>query len=378
MFKDKKEKILGFGIALTSLVFSLVAADMGFRLVTGHLSVGDVLQQDPLVGYRHRPHSSASYLMGSKYFELKINALGLRQDEEVPVAKEPNELRVLFLGDSFTFGWGVDYENTFFARLQKLARQAYPDRPVRFLNGGHGGWGTQQMLAYLEATGTGFAPDLVVLMMGPNDVEDNDQVALYSLQGDGSLSQKPTPINHWNNRSWLANNFPLYQWLLFNSVILQKIRPVVLHTIQLARYYKSQFFLPPEGTIVATTSSSKAEPATIVGEEALTLALIDRVHQRCTENDASLFVTNVGQATNRTRHFFELAETKLRNADYYNAMPEMERRTRILGMPVSHPMDPHYNVVGNALFAETLWPQLKPRLDKVVNRLKNRLAYSDN
>jgi lysophospholipase L1-like esterase len=72
--------------------------------------------------------------------------------------------RIVFVGDSFTFGHGVEDDETFPARLGA----AWPD--VKVVNAGVNGWGlTQAYLAILDLLEGPPPPDAVVLVMIPDD-----------------------------------------------------------------------------------------------------------------------------------------------------------------------------------------------------------------
>lgn len=75
--------------------------------------------------------------------------------------------RVLLLGDSFTWGLGVDDEQTFASRLEA-------DWPgVEVANTGTIGYGTREALAVLDLFGSAFRPDVAVLVFFWNDLDDN-------------------------------------------------------------------------------------------------------------------------------------------------------------------------------------------------------------
>ena len=61
-------------------------------------------EPDPLLGYRHRAERSSAY----QDVPVEFNTLGLRNG---PLRNEGK--RVLLLGDSVAFGWGVEAEKTF-------------------------------------------------------------------------------------------------------------------------------------------------------------------------------------------------------------------------------------------------------------------------
>jgi hypothetical protein len=116
--------------------------------------------------------------------EHTTNRLGFRgpefavsmQDGRVVSDKPEGTVRVVFLGDSFTFGEGVRDQDTYPARTAALLQKHYSarsDHPPRFeaYNLGVGGYNTTQELLLLESLGLKVLPDAVVLGYVLNDAE---------------------------------------------------------------------------------------------------------------------------------------------------------------------------------------------------------------
>jgi len=87
--------------------------------------------------------------------------------------KPDGTARILFLGDSFTFGEGVLFEDTYPEITADLLNRRNTDSPQRYesYNLGVGGYNTAQSLNLLKHTGLEFAPDIIVLGYVPNDPE---------------------------------------------------------------------------------------------------------------------------------------------------------------------------------------------------------------
>jgi lysophospholipase L1-like esterase len=127
--------------------------------------VRDKLADDQLI-FRHRPSWETHY--GEVL--VTYNERGLR-DRPI-LTKAENEYRVLALGDSVTFGTGVNQDKTFAARLELLLKERL-HRPVRVINSGVGGYNTVQEVTYFKQEGITLQPDLVMLTYVQNDVEVN-------------------------------------------------------------------------------------------------------------------------------------------------------------------------------------------------------------
>ncbi|MDF0643550.1 MAG: SGNH/GDSL hydrolase family protein [Nitrospira sp.] len=99
---------------------------------------------------------------------IRINDLGFRDGEHAS-EKPADVVRILGLGDSFLFGWGVPEDQTFLRRLeQQLARRT--GRRIETINAGVPGWGLNQYYIYLTLMGRQLDPDLVVLAYFVDDL----------------------------------------------------------------------------------------------------------------------------------------------------------------------------------------------------------------
>ena len=119
---------------------------------------------NPLIGHGHRP-GRAELLMG---VDVTINSKGLRE-REISYARSPGVLRLLMLGDSFTEGWGVAFEDTFSKRIERL--YAAKGIAAETINAGVGNYNTVMEVNYFLAEGWKYRPDVVVLNFVPNDAE---------------------------------------------------------------------------------------------------------------------------------------------------------------------------------------------------------------
>ena len=141
--------------------------------------------------------------------EMTVNKLGLR-GPEVTREKPAGTLRLLGLGDSFTFGVGVGEEHTFLRRLEgRLAGQ----RPIEVLNAGTQGYNTRDQQVTLENRWLTLAPDIVLVIFYLNDIyRDESAVAFWNNgEGDGVYLQPTGLARHshlldWFQYSWRVRN----------------------------------------------------------------------------------------------------------------------------------------------------------------------------
>ena len=117
-----------------------------------------IFVEDPAVGLRHIPLARSRMASGtSGTVAVRINSRGYR-GREYPWNR-PAGFRILGLGDSFAFGFGVEEDDTYLARLER----ALTDRQVEVINAGLAGMGPDNEVRLLAADGQGLRPDLVLL-----------------------------------------------------------------------------------------------------------------------------------------------------------------------------------------------------------------------
>jgi lysophospholipase L1-like esterase len=165
--------------------------------------------------YLVRMPDHQGYTWGNgRWIACHINALGLR-GEDLPPARDPEEVRVLCLGDSFTFGSGVEEDESWPLKLQ--AQLGEPGSSgVRVLNGGANGWDTGWQRLYLEVRGLADVdPDVVVVGWNWNDLNSSpnagpDAVKHFIYGRGGLLAIFPG----W---SWIRDTH-LYRWVYTREV----------------------------------------------------------------------------------------------------------------------------------------------------------------
>lgn len=120
------------------------------HLAAGRAVLDSTLAWDPELGWRNAPG------LGGQ--ELTTNAQGWRAARDFAEAKPPGVRRLVFVGDSYTFGQGVADDETFAARCQQRLGPGW-----EVLNFAVPGYGTDQQLLCYERVARDYAPDVVVL-----------------------------------------------------------------------------------------------------------------------------------------------------------------------------------------------------------------------
>jgi lysophospholipase L1-like esterase len=144
-------------------VFLRVFDPIGIRYYFDGARYFHAMVPDPDFGYLHAPGYRAK-LQG---VDVVINSHGLRCPE-FDTRKPEGQKRILILGDSIVFGWGAPQDSIFPARLQRKLDQRGGD--FRVIAAGAGSWNTRMEYEYLKKRAISYQPDLVVLVIVPNDV----------------------------------------------------------------------------------------------------------------------------------------------------------------------------------------------------------------
>ncbi|GAB4483835.1 MAG: hypothetical protein OHK006_06270 [Thermodesulfovibrionales bacterium] len=125
----------------------------------------------PVIGWVNKQDVSGYfYLKRNIRFFRTHNGNGVRSLRETPYAKPAGVKRVLLLGDSFFWGYGVNDQDILSEVLQRMA-----GRGIDVINGAASGYGTDQELLWLVEEGMKYAPDLVVL--GAFPLNDWDEIS---------------------------------------------------------------------------------------------------------------------------------------------------------------------------------------------------------
>jgi len=356
-FKRAK-KSLGYWccVLMGSALLSVLAAELVMRSFAPYFTMGSYIEEHSELGYTLKKNARSQYFWRGVFTSLRTNSQGLRQDDDVSPIKAPNEFRLLALGDSFTFGWGVDVEQTYLHLLKLRAQRAMQHKKVTFLNAGFGGYGTQEMLAYLQYYGFDFDPDYVVVFMGPNDIYDNVRSDLYKISDDGTLIRNLNP-----KKNKILHDSLAVGWLRFHSVLYQIYRTPILNLMVPIRKQVSSWLRPEN-------RPSKDILEKNVHRTRLTQSLLLKMKNLCNEQGIPFTVATVGIEHPTLRRFFKNSKKWFAEAgiDFIRVKAiVLEERSR-QGNQLIIADDEHYNPQGHKVFTKYFWPHLYQRLIKLT------------
>ncbi|MDL1859446.1 SGNH/GDSL hydrolase family protein [Betaproteobacteria bacterium PRO7] len=178
-----KSNTLGILVAknLLLLAVSILVAALGSELVARWLfpewaprtgTVTQFWQYDAKYGWSHVPGASGRFASFGFDTTVTTNSIGFR-GREVPLQKKPSTTRILVLGDSYVWGFGVQDDEVFTSKIERLCPR------VEAVNFGVSGYSTDQELLLYRDKGAAYGADVVVLVLAGNDYEDNARSKVY-------------------------------------------------------------------------------------------------------------------------------------------------------------------------------------------------------
>lgn len=175
-------------LSLVAVCLSLVLAEIIVRLFVPVRNVGPSFTvHDPIYLRSLKKSFHCRRITPEFTMRLTTNSLGHRGPEPAIFPKGA----VVFLGDSFTLGYGVTDGDEFPAQVdRRLADRFGADRP-QVINAGVGATGNGRWVKFLRAEAAAYEPRYVVLQVTGNDFGDNWRERLFRLAADRTLIELP-------------------------------------------------------------------------------------------------------------------------------------------------------------------------------------------
>jgi hypothetical protein len=179
--------------------------------------------REPYAGFGNRPGLSFEHRTNEFRAHYYINQAGFRVPRpqiEYTLAKSADIYRVMILGPSFAFGWGVDYELSFAGVLQQLLQQRgfAGEKKIEIINAGIPAMPVAPQLAWFEQVGQRYEPDLVIQFVYGSMALGHVSQRPYAVDDKGYL----IPINadfrwRWRERVKKLATF-FYGWVLWTKL----------------------------------------------------------------------------------------------------------------------------------------------------------------
>ncbi len=194
-------------------LFSLGAVELLLRFPMGNAAIKDLYGYELDDGrcFGLDPGAEVVYtgwLLRIPPVEHAVNSRGYRGPSR-PFEKRPGTLRILLVGDSYTFGVGMPEEDTIAAQLED-ALGAFSPRPVEVLNFGVPGANLEETFEQYERFASRWKHDIVLYLLFNNDLDEP--------QCDEAS------INRWEVASFLRNVY-LARLIIMPAILVSGLRP---------------------------------------------------------------------------------------------------------------------------------------------------------
>ena len=350
-----KKKII---IISFSIFASFIILEIGYRLldpfpyfsdeIVNYTHHGNLSEYDPLLGWKGVSGGKTQLITKNASVKLELNSQGYRDIEHDKTAEKP---AVVFLGDSFTWGYEIEFEDMFV----NLLREKLPQYEV--FNLSHRGYGTDQELITFQNWKYNGNVELVILMFFENDLYDNNQGMRYQKSKpyfvikNEKLVLKGVPapkVDEWNENIKDENyTFPI-QEKIKSIVLISHFLHDIYFRYKLYQYLKSiNWGYPPEE----------------VNDLSITYRLLEELNKSVLERGAQLVV------------FFIPTKREIENignyTPYQHKLIEFCKNTGIVCIDLAQDFKNrwhrenyryeggHWNPYGNRIAAESIYRHLK-------------------
>ncbi|MCA8976201.1 MAG: hypothetical protein KDC98_15880 [Planctomycetes bacterium] len=139
--------------------------------------------------------------------EYRFNRYGLRDRDDLTLAKPAGTKRVVCLGDSFTLGWGVRQQHNWPVLIEAELRARWPEVQVVNCGGTGSAYVDEYELALRHRHGR-FGPDLVLVSLCLNDLfVSNGKLGHYRTAALPDTDLPATDRSWWMNSRLLRDLF---------------------------------------------------------------------------------------------------------------------------------------------------------------------------
>ncbi len=303
MFKYPRKTLLNLILVAGGIVLALTLLEIQARIF---LNMDNTAEQETFIcstqlGWRGNPAYAATVKTDGYEHSISHNSVGMH-DEEHPLPKPENTLRILMLGDSFTRAGHVNEAETVHQIVENLLNEKGKSKNFEMINAAMTGWGTGQELIYYRNEGQLYQPDIVILMFYiGNDGIDNLPGNVLTIGGKNCYAPyfaicndqlDTTPWLYAPGLSPAMNQCLLGRKMLTNTLgrvysfsqLYTKLEPLLMKNA--SRFNKLPyypFYIPQEHELYDYAWN-------------LTIALIKQLHQDVTKNGSDFAVVLIGPA----------------------------------------------------------------------------------
>jgi hypothetical protein len=261
---------INLALLITSLSFALLLGEGSLRLLGWKpMYVSPERDRfwayDSMLGWAHRPGQEGWFETEQFRTYVRINQRGLR-DRDHTYERSDSRQRILVLGDSFAWGYGVDEAERFSQRLETALN-------VEVINAGVSGYSTDQELLWYREEGVKYDVDLVILVLTGNDIGDVYRPLVSNIY------YKPRFLLEDGGLTLVG--YPVPQPSGLGRFVYQLSQQSALAYLSIQRYFDLR-------TMLAAGRESTAHASGV--PFALTIALLDEIQASAHSHGARLLI----------------------------------------------------------------------------------------
>jgi hypothetical protein len=212
-----KKFFINFFLVILSLFVAIVAIEFFLKYFKPQDLSGSWRLRDETGLNLNKNSGESKHSFNKNSLKVKYS-FGKYHNRKYPNLFGNEKKKILILGDSFTFGWLLNDEDTFIYLLQKK----FKDKT--FINAAAGAWGTTDHLRYIENYCKKINPKEVWIFLNNEDIPRSIRSNLYKLDNEGKLIKLIPQISFQQKIKFFLNSSLIYQWLIEHSNFIQLIR----------------------------------------------------------------------------------------------------------------------------------------------------------
>ena len=306
-----------------------------------------IYMPDPVLGYKLMPNVSRNAFTSDFTVVYKTNSLGLREKE----LKDSKKFRILFLGDSLTFGEGIPSGSRFSDLIEKEIRNVYS------INAGVPGYKINQMYSWLERYGMDLKPNLIICSIIPpcliwsvdKNVENSPNLFMPKQEKKYSENRGAYFINHFKKVSDQVLSKSYFYCVL-------KVNTQIVRMLFILKKRDKKVWAEIGENSARLHKIAKEEKKEIVKRESGKIFL--SLKNICDRTHTKLLLVNIYPVPMPWLDVF----FRENGIEYLDLSPRLNKVYKKIRFPI----DLHYNAAGNKIIADSLQ-------DYIMNRYKDEI-----
>jgi lysophospholipase L1-like esterase len=304
-----------------SICVALASAEIVIRLFVPVRDVGALFTDtDPIMGKRIKKNFHTVRVTPEFTMTFTSNSFGFRGPEAAMLPVRP----VVFLGDSFTMGFGVSDGEEYPVLIKEMLDASFGKNAIEIVNTGMGDNGNGRWIKLLRADVERLKPRLVVLQVAANDFNDNVREALFSVLDNGVLVEAPVKVGRARTLERISDAIPGLSSSHFYALVRQ--------------------------VVASLLSRAPAAPAPEGYADRLTVRLIEEAVSICQKREYPIVAVLVGLSGVRLARIQSIFESR--------QIPVLVAPTKVERPDLHYKIDGHWNAAGHVVIARAVFDRL--------------------